>query len=281
MLKRYCNRIYQYFKTGILNLLYFTDREGRNQKIQHEFAIGTSGWSYKDWNGVFYPEKTPANRFLGEYSRRFNAVEIDSTFYAIPRIEDVRKWADAVPESFMFSPKFPRIITHEKRLSDCDEERTLFLRVIGELGEKLGPLLLQFDYTFQSDRMQSLDSFLAGIPRVFRIAVEIRHRSWYKTDFFNILRRHNAAIVLHDLYYMPKMTGITADFTYIRLLGNRKQIPDDFSHVRIKREKEFVWWAEKIREFMSREIDVFLFINNRYQGHAPASVRSFLDVLKD
>ena len=244
------------------------------------FTMGTSGWSYKDWIGPFYPKNTKPNEFLKLYSKQFPAVEIDSTFYGIPRIKSVENWAGLVPESFRFSPKFPRIITHDKKLVDCDTELAAFLQNIDHLGAKLGPLVLQFDYTFRYSQMKYLSDFLKIIPSHYRIAVEIRHKSWLNDDFYELLTENRAALVLADLYYMPRMDILTTDFTYIRLLGNRKQVPDDFSHVRIDRKEDFHWWVDRVSSFLKKGVDVFLFVNNRYQGHAPASLKSFLEIMK-
>ncbi len=193
-------------------------------------------------------------------------------------MEVVRRWTSHVPDDFRFSPKFPRIITHDKRLADCAEELGAFLDAMDVMGAKLGPLVLQFDYTFRYDQRENLYDFLKNIPPEYRVAVEVRSRDWFQPEFFSNLSKFNTALVLHDLYYMPRRTEVTADFTYIRLLGNRKQIPDDFSHPRIERKSDFEWWAERVHDFLSRGVEVFVFINNRYQGHAPASVRAFLDV---
>ena len=243
------------------------------------FITGTSGWSYKDWVGPFYPDGTNAKDYLAHYSKDFHAVEIDSTFYAIPASKTVKNWEGKVPADFIFCPKFPRLFTHDKKLKDCDKELEMFWGSISNLGHKLGPIVLQFEYTFQFKDHQLLGDFLKKIPAEYRVAVEIRHRSWLNEQFYDLLRENKAALVLADLYYMPRNEIITADFTYVRLLGNRKQIPDDFSHVRIDRKQDLQWWAEKIREFLSKEVDVYAFANNRYQGHAPATVRSIRELV--
>jgi uncharacterized protein YecE (DUF72 family) len=235
--------------------------------------IGTSGWSYADWVGPLYAAGTPAGRYLGEYARHFSAVEIDSTFYRIPGERMVDGWAAATPPRFTFAPKFPQIITHERRLQACDAERDLFLGRLGRLGEKLGPLVLQFDYTFRYEEHHLLEAFLMGLPPGRRIAVEVRHRGWLRDEFYALLERRRAALVLHDLHYMPALNRATADFVYIRLLGKRSLVPDDFSRVRIDRTKELDAWAEKVRSFADRGLEIFVFANNRYQGHAPATCR--------
>lgn len=242
--------------------------------------IGTSGWSYKDWVGVFYPEGTKAADYLSHYSRRFRTVEIDSTFYGIPRVSTVQKWAETTDDDFIFAPKVPQNITHEKRLRDCEEEWNHFITIMNHLGSRLGPVVLQFDYQFSYDAGFSvLEEFLRVHSGDVRLCVEIRNKDWHREAFYEMLRTYNVALVLNDLYYMPRVVQITADFTYIRLLGNRKQIPDDFSHSRVNRDKDLDWWSKWIEEFIEKELDVYVYSNNRYQGHAPATVRQMINRL--
>ncbi|MGE5139660.1 MAG: DUF72 domain-containing protein, partial [Rudaea sp.] len=155
--------------------------------------LGTQGWSYKSWDGVFYPAGTPAGSYLAEYAQKLSAVEIDSTFYAAPRPSVVAQWNEVTPDHFRFTAKFPQAITHEKMLKDAGQDVSHFLDAIGKLGKKLGPLLLQFPYTFKPDQKNRLDDFLAALPDGFRYAVEIRQRGWLQDWFFDMLARHRTA----------------------------------------------------------------------------------------
>ena len=243
--------------------------------LSAKLHLGTSGWSYRDWLGLFYPHGTRPAEYLRSYARRFHTVEIDSTFYRIPAEKSVRRWAESTPGEFLFCPKFPRIITHDKRLVDCGKELSHFLRRMALLGPKLGPLVLQFDYTFTPDLLPRLQAFLSQLPGGFRYAVEIRNRKWHKVEpFFDLLEKHRCSLVLQDLYYMPPFFRFTAPFTYIRLLGNRRQIPEDFSRVRVERAQELDDWARCVVEILSEGLEVFAYSNNRYQGHAPETVRT-------
>ena len=126
--------------------------------------------------------------------------------------------------------------------------RSIFLTRMSTLGEKLGPLCLQFSYEFKPDQADLLDEFLAALPTEFRYAVEVRNRGWLKDWFFDLLKKHRTALVLVDRVSMPKLEEVTTDFTYIRWLGNRKDVPDDeYTHVRIHREKELNEWADVIQ----------------------------------
>jgi uncharacterized protein YecE (DUF72 family) len=243
--------------------------------------LGTSGWSYKDWNGVFYPEGMNSKEYLKHYSSVFSTVEIDSTFYGIPRQSTVENWRDQTPGHFIFAPKVPQIITHEKRLENCEIEWQQFIGHMQILGDKLGPVVLQFDYQFSfKQHFEILNRFLSSHANDARLCVEIRNKDWHQDIFYKLLENHQISLVLNDLYYMPRVLKITSDFTYIRLLGNRKQIPDDFSHVRINRDKELDWWTRWIEECLAKELEVYVYSNNRYQGHAPATIQSLAESIE-
>ena len=243
-----------------------------NKKIH----IGASGWSYKDWLGVFYPENTKSKDYLSCYSRVFDTVEVDSTFYGIPRTSTIENWYKVTPDHFKFSLKVPQIITHEKRLINCESEWQQFLSTISLLKQKLGPVILQFDYKFLFDEhFKALSDFLDHNKlEQFKLGIEVRNKNWHKPEFYDLLKKYNVGLVLSDLYYMPRVIELTADFTYIRLIGNRKQIPDDFSHSRINRDQDLDWWVDWIEKFLEKELEVWVYSNNHYQGHSPDTIKS-------
>ena len=127
--------------------------------------LGTIGWSYNFWKGPFYPQKTPSKDFLAYYCTQFDTVEVDSTFYRIPTPQAITNWKNQTPDGFTFSLKFPNIITHIKMLRDCQRETSLFLERTKLLGEKLGPLLLQFPPSFGVEHLPDLADFLQGLPK--------------------------------------------------------------------------------------------------------------------
>ncbi|MGH7275305.1 MAG: DUF72 domain-containing protein [Nitrospiria bacterium] len=243
--------------------------------------LGTQGWSYPSWVGSFYPQGTKASDYLTEYAKHFPTVEIDSTFYAIPRNSLIDHLNRSTPEGFIFTAKFPKIITHEKRLKDCETNVKAFLDVMSRLGQKLGPLVLQFDYTFKFEQFDLLACLLEKLPRGHRYAVEIRHRSWLKEEFFALLSSKNIALVLADYAYMPKLDRVTADFLYIRWLGNRKDVPDD-SYEKIIRDRteDLVHWSSVVKGFIEKKIPVYGYFNNHYMGHSPGSIRIFLEMMR-
>jgi uncharacterized protein YecE (DUF72 family) len=244
--------------------------------------LGTQGFSYSSWVGPFYPKGTKAGEYLSEYAKRLNTVELDTTFYQTPKPTLVDRWKNITPDNFIFTAKFPKLITHEKNLKDCDQDVSYFLSVMSQLGNKLGPLVLQFEYTFKVDQLDNLAAFLEKLPKEYRYAVEIRHRSWLKgEEFYNLLTKHRVALVLADLYYMPKLNKVTTDFVYIRWLGNRKDVPDDqYEKIILDRTKDLLHWSEVVKGFLKKGLPVRGYFNNHFQGHSPGSIRIFLEMIR-
>lgn len=248
------------------------------EKTRGRLLLGTQGFSFPDWVGPFYPDGTPRNRFLEEYAQRFPIVEIDSTFYGVPRANTIQGWRERTPQDFQFAAKFPKLITHEKKLDRARGDAEAFVGTMQALGDKLAVLILQFAYDFTPDLFDRLDQFLGDLPEGPRYAVEVRNRAWLTPDLGEMLSNHNAAMVLQDLHYMPKLEWLTADFTVIRWLGRRKDI-EQFDRIQIDRTKELEVWADRVRVFLEQGADVFGFFNNHYAGHSPESVRQFAAML--
>jgi len=256
--------------------------------------VGTSSWSSEDWVGVFYPPGTPAASFLTEYAKHFDTVEVDSTFYRPPTPSTVMNWRERTPSGFVFAAKFPRSITHDKVLTDCSSEVSEFLKAMDLLGEKLGPLLLQFPYfnkqafARQDDFIARLEPFLAKLPTAYSYAVEIRNKTWINEPFLDLLRQHRIALALIDHPWMPpvqqwtqKLNIVTADFTYIRFLGDRKGIEEQTKHwdrILVDREREMEIWTPQIRRLLEQRLTVYAYFNNHYAGHAPGSIALFRQV---
>lgn len=240
--------------------------------------LGTQGFSFEDWVGPFYPEGTSQSAFLEAYARHLNTVEIDSTFYATPRESVVIGWRQRTPPGFVFSAKFPRLITHEKKLDRAIADANAFVTRMQNLGEKLGVLTLQFAYDFTPEYFGRLEEFLSRLAAGPRYAVEVRNRAWLETDFGEMLSEHGVALVLQDLHYMPKLDWTTADFVVIRWLGRRKDI-ETFDRIQIDRSEELSGWAARVQAFLDAGLDVYGYFNNHYAGHSPSSVRQFAEML--
>jgi uncharacterized protein YecE (DUF72 family) len=240
--------------------------------------LGTQGFAFDDWVGPFYPPGTPKAAYLETYAGAFSTVEIDSTFYATPRASVVDGWARRTPDGFRFSAKFPKLITHEKKLEGASRDAEAFVGTMQRLGDKLGVLTLQFAYDFTPDLFGRLEDFLHHLPQGPRYAVEVRNRKWLTPELGEMLSGLGVALVLQDLYYMPKMTWVTAGFTVIRWLGRRSDI-EHFDRLQIDRTKELGAWAERVRAFLDDGLDVFGYFNNHFAGHSPASLRQFAQIL--
>jgi uncharacterized protein YecE (DUF72 family) len=241
--------------------------------------LGTQGFSYPSWVGSFYPPHTPAGSFLEVYATQFSTVELDTTFYAIPRGSTIAGWRERTPADFQFAAKFPQAITHQKALTDCGPETVAFLEAMSLLDSKLGPLLLQMPPSWGAGAFDTLSAFLETLPTGFKYALEVRHKSWLAPavlpKLLALLHRRAVALCLVQHAWMPALDEVTAPFVYVRWLGRREDIPDDdFSHVRIDRDVQLDRWAERITGYLEAGLIVYGYCNNHYQGHSPASVRA-------
>ncbi len=159
--------------------------------------VGTSGWSYKEWKGSFYPAKLPAEEMLRFYAGHFPTVEVNNSFYRIPAERVLANWAEQVPEAFRFVLKASRRVTHNNRLTDEDGSLAYFLRAVNPLGDRLGPTLFQLPPTFKKD-VDRLRNFLALLPRRWAAAIEFRHASWFVDEVYDLLRARDVALVAVD-----------------------------------------------------------------------------------
>jgi uncharacterized protein YecE (DUF72 family) len=262
--------------------------------------FGTSSFSSTDWIGRFYPASTPASGFLRYYATVFDTVEIDASYYAIPSPRTADGWFQKTPEHFLISAKFPRSIVHGGRGARPDSDRVLkpdltyperdrFLEVMTRLGNRCGPLLLQFPYFSRqvfatADCFwERLDRFLEDLPSGFRYAVEIRNRSWLTESFAELCRRHAVAMVLVDHAWMPhadelarRLDPVTTDYAYVRLLGDRREIEavtTKWNKEVLDRRERLERWADFLVRMLDRQIATLVYINNHYAGHAPATAR--------
>jgi uncharacterized protein YecE (DUF72 family) len=257
--------------------------------------IGTSAFTAAGWPGSFYPKGLAERDYLSYYATRFDTVEVDSTFYRCPPLSTVQGWNAKTPPHFIFAAKVPQSITHEKMLRDCDAELNQFLRTMDALGEKLGPLLFQFGYFNKKafagvgDFLARLVPFLKKLPRDRRFAVEIRNKNWLVPAFIDALREHGVSLALIDQSWMQRpwelpatLDPFTAGFVYARLLGDRKGIEQQtksWDKVIVDRNRELAEWAKLCRPILHRGTPLFVYVNNHYAGHAPATADQLLQML--
>ena len=243
-----------------------------------EIHIGTQGWNYDAWVGPFYPSGTRPSEFLTVYARAFDTVEVDSTFYASPAATTIHSWYDRTPRSFIFALKLPQEITHEQRLRDVTGASETFFERARELGEKLGPILVQMGPDFQPGELPALVDFLGRVPKDLRIAIEFRHRGWITDGVMALLKEHNIALAVTDGRWIPRRlmlnlaTRPTADFAYIRWMGPNRDLVD-YARVQVDRSHEIDLWSEAIEELSEKVSHVYGYVANTFSGHSPATVR--------
>jgi uncharacterized protein YecE (DUF72 family) len=256
----------------------FAESPGRISPPEPGLYLGNCGWSYADWEGTVYPPGTPPTGRLAEYVKHFTTVEIDSTFYGIPRGTTVERWRNVAPHGFLFAAKFPQEVTHERNLVDVRSEAEDFVHTMQALGDRLGPLLLQLPPDFTVEGMGVLEDFLTALPEGPQYAVEVRHRSWIGSDLPELLRECGAALTLVDYPRMPRLEEATTDFAYIRWLGNRREFPSGHTHLKKNRDDDLLWWAGVVDRFLSEGREVFAYANNHYQNHSPSTLERFLEL---
>ncbi len=256
--------------------------------------LGTSAFTAAGWETAFYPAGMKPAEYLTYYATQFDAVELDNTFYRTPSLETVRGWYAKTPKDFLFAAKIPQVVTHEKALAGAESDLAAFLKVMDALGEKLGPLLFQFGY-FNKKAFASVDDFLARLvpflrklPKGYRFAVEIRNKNWLVPKFADALRARGVALALVDHVWMPrpaevfaKMDPITANFTYVRWLGDRKGIEEQtktWDKVIVNRSADLKEWVEALRKVHKRKIQILAFANNHYAGYGPRTVEMFREL---
>lgn len=224
--------------------------------------FGTSGFSYKEWKPIFYPQDLPDKQFLPYYSTRLNSVEIDYTFYRMPSAKTIESWRSATPEHFRFTLKASQQITHRQRLKVPSEALDYLLSVVPGLESRLGMLLYQLPPFFKCDP-QKLEMFLSVLPRGIRSAFEFRHESWFAEDVYRLLRKHNAGLCIHDADDHTTPMELTAAFTYVRLRR---------SEYGAEQRRQ---WQDRIRGWARDGIEVFAYIKHEDNPNAPLIAMEF------
>jgi uncharacterized protein YecE (DUF72 family) len=273
-----------------------TDKENRRMPTKPDIRIGTSAFTAAGWPGSFYPEGMKPAEYLSHYATKFDTVEIDSTFYRTPAVSVVKGWAVKTPKDFVFALKVPQVITHEKVCVNCDDDLKHFLTAVNNLGDKLGVLLFQFGYfnktlfKTQADFIAVLEPLLKSLPKGYKFALEIRNKSWMDARFMDLLRKYKVGFALIDQSWVPRpwefkmpLETNTAEFAYIRLLGDRKGIEAQtktWNKVIVDRNADLKKWAGEIDSIQKLKIPIYTYVNNHYAGCAPETVRAFQKMLR-
>jgi len=243
-----------------------------------ELRIGCSGWSYKDWQGVFYPKELAARDYLRFYSEVFNCVEIDSSFYRVPSPSMVSQWKNSTPTGFLFSPKLPKKITHEKKLEDSEANLTYFYSALNKLGPKLGPIAIQLPPSIKlSTHEEKIKIFISQLRPDFRHAIEFRHKSWFTPEVYQLLRKNNIAMIWSLNQYLESPAEQTADFVYVRMVGDREI--SEFTGTQKDRSEDMKRWASVLTDGAGKFESGYIFFNNHFAGFSPESVNEFRRLL--
>jgi uncharacterized protein YecE (DUF72 family) len=233
----------------------------KGDKSTATLRIGTSGFQYKHWKGVFYPEDIPQKRWFEHYAAHFDCVEINNTFYNLPEASTFDDWKQAAPAGFEYVLKYSRYGTHIKRLKDPDQHVDVFMERAERLGDRLGPILVQLPPNWHADAGR-LDAFLQSTPAGRRWALEFRDPDWLRDEVFEVLTKHQAALVIHDqIDNHPRVR--TAEWIYLRFHG----VGDggNYPHQALSAA------ARRIADDLAAGIEVYAFFNNDAHGYAVAN----------
>lgn len=240
--------------------------------------LGTMGFGFDDWRGVFYPPNLPNKNYLRYYSRIFDSVELDTTFYGIPTEVQIVRWVQSTPDNFIFSLKTPRQITHQARLVNTQALWENFLNRISLFRNRLGVVLIQLPPDFSWEFCNDLECFVENSDPNFRYAVEFRHPSWYRVETVELLSKFNVCWAATEYLDLPSSISLTSDFLYIRWIGQhgRYEIKD---HERVDLSDRLTLWYARIQQNIEGVSQVFGYFNNDYAGFSPGTCNRFKQIV--
>lgn len=230
-----------------------------------DLHIGTSGWSYKHWVEIFYPKDIKPDKYLEYYLTRFDCVELNSSFYNLPRETTVTGWMNRTPETFRFCPKLSRLITHQMQLKNIELALHKFFDVFEGMKNRLGPVLIQLPPGLSYDKplICNFLNLLKEHYNQYRFAVEVRNKSWINDSFFGLLSQFGISFVIADSgNRYPYFETVTTDFLYMRFHGREQLYASDYS------ENDLKSYAEKITVWLNEGKEVWVFFNNDYYCYA-------------
>ncbi len=235
--------------------------------------IGTSGYYYQHWMGIFYPVDLKKDKLFEFYAKNFKTVEMNSTFYHIPKEATVKNWYRKSPKDFIYSVKVFKGITHYKRLKNVKADVESFVELFGTLREKLGVFLFQLppSLKFNKDRLKG---FLKDLPPNFKYAVEFRHKSWYNSETYELLKEFNVSFCIHDFDQKPTPRICTANAVYMRFHGTNGHYAGSYSDEKLNE------YAKLIDNFLGERKEVFCYFNNDFNGDAVRDAKRLIDIIK-
>lgn len=240
---------------------------------QKGYYIGTSGWSYSGWLGNFYPEKIKSNLILPYYAQSFDSVELNNSFYQIPKKINVAKWVDISPKDFVFSCKANRYITHLKRLDEVSESLDRLIDSFSTFEEKLGPILFQFP-PYWPVNIPRLTQFIADLPKQFLYTFEFRHKSWFCEELYDVLERNQMSLCLYDHKNYQSPERITGSFIYMRMHG-----PEEEAYQGAYSEDTLNFYAQKFINWNNQGKAVYCYFDNDEKAQAPKDAKRLKDII--
>ena len=232
-----------------------------SEAAERALHIGTSGWHYKHWVGTFYPARTPASKMLALYQEKFDTVELNNSFYHLPKRPALENWRESTPPEFCFAAKGSRFLTHMKKLKDAEQGVERFFEAVDVLGEKLGPILFQLPPNWEVD-FDRLASFLRILPGYHRYAFEFRNPTWERPEIYQLLNEFKVANCIFDLAGYQSPIEVTTDFTYVRLHGPGGKYQGSYS------DQALAGWAQRIRAWREESRAVYVYFDNDDSGYA-------------
>ena len=229
--------------------------------------VGCSGWVYKHWRGIFYPEGLPQKRWFERYAEEFDTVEINASFYRLPLASTFEGWRDKAPPGFHYAVKVNRFITHMKKLLECDAEVAQFIALARPLGNKLGPLLYQLPPSLHKN-LERLETFLGWLPKDLEQVVEFRHKSWYDEEVLALLDRHGVGFVAHDLKGLVSPRWASGRTAYVRFHGAAGKYWGRYP------DEALLAWTDWSLEQVRQGRSVWCYFNNDIHGHALDDART-------
>jgi len=237
-----------------------------------EAYIGTSGWHYKHWVGIFYPEKISPQEMFAFYAKHFHTVEINNSFYHLPEASTFISWRENSPKDFIFAVKASRFITHMKKLKAPKTSTDKFFVRVEKLERKLGPILFQLPPGWNLN-LERFAAFLETLPNEHRYTFEFRNQSWLVKEVLDLLSKHNAAFCIYDLAGFETPPHVTADFVYVRLHGPGGKYQGDYPMSKLRR------WATHARKWIREGRDTFVYFDNDQQAFAVKNAQELMKLI--
>lgn len=240
-------------------------------KSVRNIRIGTSGWHYNHWIERFYPKDLPKNKWLTYYAKHFDTVEINNTFYHLPKAKTVENWHRITPKNFLYVVKANRFITHIKRLNEPAEPVERFFEIVNLLKEKLGPVLYQLPPSFHKE-LDRLKEFIGFLPDTTKSVFEFRHKSWFSQDTYKLLEKHNCSFCIHDMPGVKTPLVVTGDTIYIRFHGSTGRYEGNYTKSMLGK------WADWIKKQKVKKS--YAYFNNDYNAYAISNAKTLREMFQ-